>query len=59
MKNTFKLKQDQDKRQRLLADCVAMAATGNAACLSRAVAKFMKEAGVSKSQAEEALARAR
>lgn len=55
MANSFKQKQDQDKRDKLEADCKVMLQHGGAIGRQRAVMTYSKGAGVSKEQAERAL----
>ena len=55
MANTFKQKQDQAKRDKLLADCKAAIERGGAVSRHRAAEAYAKQAGVSKEQAERAL----
>lgn len=54
MANAFKQKQDQAKREKLLADCSALFATG-AVGRMRAVEAYAKGADVSKQVAERVL----
>lgn len=54
MANAFKQKQEKAKRDNLQAECKALAECG-AAGRRRAIETYVKQAGVSKEQAERAL----
>lgn len=55
MANAFKQKQDQTKRDKLMADCKASIERGGAVGRHRAIEAYAKQAGVTKEQAERAL----
>jgi DNA-binding transcriptional regulator YbjK len=55
MANAFKQKQDQTKRDQLLAACKATIERGGAVARHRAIEAYAKQASVTKEQAERAL----